>query len=178
MKSVEELLSSIDEIMDKAKSFPFGGDKCIVDSRELAAVLDEIRMNLPQEIRKAKGIVSERGMIIAEANKEADEIVSKAQERARALVNQEVILKEAKEKADKLLAAAEEQANELLRGTFAFSDNILLETENTVNQNLESVRQARKNLRSAAKAKAASNKAARQNESAPAPTAEEASSEE
>ena len=75
------------------------------------------------------------------------------------MVNQEAIFKEAKEKAEKLIAAAEEQANEILRGAFTFSDNILLDTENAVNQNLETVRQARKNLRTAVKARAAANRA-------------------
>ena len=161
MRSIEELLASIDDIMDRAKAVPFSSDKCIVDARELNSVIDEIRMNLPQEIRQSKAVMTDRDNIIAGATKEADEITNKAKERARALVNQEAIYKEAKEKADKLRAAAEEQANEILRGTFVYSDNILLQTEDAVNQNLETVRQARRNLREAAKEKAASAKGSR-----------------
>lgn len=161
MRSIEELLSELDAVMDKAKSVPFAADKCVVDSEELNRIVEDIRINLPQEIRQAKAIVAERSTIVAEANKEAQDIINKAQERARTLVNQEAIYKEAREKAEKLRSAAEEQANEILRGTFAYSDSILLETENAVNQNLETVRQARKNLRTAAKSKAAGNKAGR-----------------
>lgn len=161
MRSIEELLGELDEIMDRAKSIPFSQDKCIVDSEELNRIVEDIRINLPQEIRQAKAIVAERGTIVAEANKEAQDIINKAQERARALVNQEAIYKEAKEKAEKLRSSAEEQANEILRGTFAYSDSVLLDVENAVNQNLENVRQTRKNLRVAAKSKAASNKASR-----------------
>ena len=168
MRSIEELLANIDDIMDRAKAVPFSSDKCIVDARELNSVLDEIRMNLPQEIRQSKAVMSDRDNIIAGATKEADEITAKAQERARAMVNQEAIFKEAKEKAERLIAAAEEQANEILRGAFTFSDNILLDTENAVNQNLETVRQARKNLRTAVKTRAAANKAARQSEASAA----------
>lgn len=166
MRSIEELLSELDAVMDKAKSLPFAADKCVVDSEELNRIVEDIRINLPQEIRQAKAIVAERSTIVAEANKEAQDIINKAQERARTLVNQEAIYKEAKEKAEKLRSAAEEQANEILRGTFAYSDSILLETENAVNQNLETVRQARKNLRTAAKSKAAGSKANRVDEDA------------
>ncbi len=168
MRSIEELLANIDDIMDRAKAVPFSSDKCIVDAGELNAVIDDIRMNLPQEIRQSKAVMSDRDNIIAGATKEADEITAKAQERARAMVNQEAIYKEAKEKAEKIIAAAEEQANEILRGAFTFSDNILLDTENAVNQNLETVRQARKNLRTAVKTRAAANKAARQSEASAA----------
>lgn len=159
MRSIEELLANIDDIMDRAKAVPFSSDKCIVDARELNSVIDEIRMNLPQEIRQSKAVMSDRENIISSATKEADEITAKAQERARAMVNQEAIFKEAKDKAEKIIAAAEEQANEILRGAFTFSDNILLDTENAVNQNLETVRQARKNLRTAVKTRAAANRA-------------------
>ena len=172
MRSIEELLANIDDIMDRAKAVPFSSDKCIVDARELNVVLDEIRMNLPQEIRQSKAVMGDRDNIIAAATKEADEITSKAQERARALVNQEAVYKEAKEKADKIIAAAEEKANEILRGAFTFSDNILLDTENAVNQNLETVRQARKNLRTAVKTRAAANKS-RQAEEAEGNSAQE-----
>ena len=159
MRSIEELLANVDDIMDRAKAVPFSSDKCIVDARELNAVIDEIRMNLPQEIHQSKAVMTDRDNIIAGATKEADEITAKAQERARALVNQEAVFKEGKEKAGKIIAAAEEQANEILRGAFTFSDNILLDTENAVNQNLETVRQARKNLRSAVKTRVAANRA-------------------
>ena len=169
MKTIEEMLANIDDIMDRAKAVPFSSDKCIVDVRELNAVIDELRMNLPQEIHKSRAVMADRDNIVAGATKEADEILSKAQERARAMVNQEAIYKEAKEKAEKIIAAAEEQANDILRGAFTFSDNILLDTENAVNQNLETVRQARKNLRSAVKARAAANKS-RQSDNAGKPS--------
>ena len=161
MKSIEELLGELEAVMDRAKSVPFSWDKCIVDSEELNRIVEDIRINLPQEIRQAKAIVAERSTIVADANKEAQDILNKAQERAKALLNQEAIYKEAKEKAEKLLAASEEQASEILRGTFVYSDSILLQTEDTVNQNLETIRQARKNLREAAREKAAAAKSGR-----------------
>ena len=161
MKSIEELLGELEAVMDRAKSVPFSSDKCIVDSEELNRIVEDIRINLPQEIRQARAIVAERSTIVADANKEAQDILNKAQERAKALLNQEAIYKEAKEKAEKLLAASEEQASEILRGTFVYSDSILLQTEDTVNQNLETIRQARKNLREAAREKAAAAKSGR-----------------
>jgi HrpE protein. len=166
MRSIEELIANIDEIMDGARAVPFSADKCVVDGRELRTVVEEIRMNLPQEIRQSKAVMTDREKIISEARKEADEILSKAQERARAMVSQEAVYKEAKEKADKMVASAEEQANEILRGAFTFSDEMLLDTENAVNQSLETVRQARKGLRTAVKDRVGANRTARGNNAA------------
>ena len=153
MRTIEELIANIDEIMDGARAVPFSADKCVVDGRELRNVVEEIRMNLPQEIRQSRAVMTDRDKIISEARKEADEILSKAQERARAMVAQEAVYKEAKEKADKMIATAEEKANEILRGAFTFSDEMLLNTENAVNQSLENVRQTRKGLRTAVKSR-------------------------
>lgn len=155
MKSIEELLESMDIVMDKATNVPFKSGKCVVDAEELGRIIDDIRINLPQEIRQAKAIVAERGTIIEDANKEAEEIIHKAEDRARALINQEEIYRQAKEKAMEMLSTAQEKSKEVKRAAVEFSDNILLNTENAVNQSLEVIRQSRKGLRSAAQAEAA-----------------------
>lgn len=155
MKSIDELLESMDVVMDKATNVPFKPGKCIVDAEELNKIIDDIRINLPQEIRQAKAIVAERGTIIEDANKEAEEIIHKAEDRARALVNQEEIYKKAKEKAMEMITTAQEKSKEVKRAAVEFSDNILLNTENAVTQSLEVIRQSRKGLRSAAQAETA-----------------------
>lgn len=155
MKSIEELLESMDAVMDKATNMPFKPGKCIVDAEELNRIIDDIRINLPQEIRQAKAIVAERGTIIDDAKKEADEIIHKAEDRARALVNQEEISKQAQAKAIEMLTTAQEKSKEVKKAAIEFSDNILLNTENAVTQSLEVIRQSRKGLRTAAQAEAA-----------------------
>lgn len=167
MRTVEEILSGLTDILENAHSVPFKQGMIFVNVEEMSELLDELRKNLPQEIHKAKAILSDHDRYIAEGKKGAEEIEARAKERAKALVNQEAIYKEAKAKAEQVLAAAEQQANELLRGTFQFCDSVLLESENTVNQNLERVRQARKNLRTAARERVESNKAASRQQTAP-----------
>lgn len=155
MKSIEELLENMDVVMDKATNVPFKPGKCIVDAEELNKIIDDIRINLPQEIRQAKAIVAERGTIIEDAKKEADEIIHKAEDRARALVNQEEISKQAQAKAIEMITTAQEKSKEVKKAAIEFSDNILLNTENAVTQSLEVIRQSRKGLRTAAQAEAA-----------------------
>lgn len=155
MKSIEELLESMDIVMDKATNVPFKPGKCMVDADELNRIIDDIRINLPQEIRQAKAIVAERSTIIDDAKKEADEIIHKAEDRARALVNQEEIYRQAQAKAVEMITTAQEKSKEVKKAAIEFSDNVLLNTENAVTQSLEVIRQSRKGLRSAAQAEAA-----------------------
>ena len=51
---------------------PFTGGKRMVDVEKLQEILDEIRLNLPTELRQAKAIVNDRADIENSARKEAD----------------------------------------------------------------------------------------------------------
>ena len=101
--TVEELLEQIDDMLDKAWSFPLSGGKCMVEAERLRNIVDDIRGNMPSEIRQAKAIVADRADIIATAKREAEGIVRNAEERARRLVAQEEVVKQAQQKADEML---------------------------------------------------------------------------
>ena len=90
--------------MEKAFNFPLSGGKCVVDSERVQEIVDDIRLNLPQEIRQARAIVADRGDIIATARQEGEGIVRAAEERARSLVAQEEITKQAQQKATEILS--------------------------------------------------------------------------
>ena len=123
--TVDELLEQIDDMIDKAWSFPLSGGKCLVEADRLRDLIDDIRGNMPSEIRQAKAIVADRADIIATAKREAEGIVRTAEERARNMVAHEEIVRQAQQK-----------ANEVLR-----------RTEETLAQRLSEVRQARQLLR-------------------------------
>ena len=72
---VEELLNEIQDMMNDAKSVPLTGGKALVDTEKVLDILDEINDTLPSEVRQAKNIVADRSQIIAEAKKEAEEII-------------------------------------------------------------------------------------------------------
>ena len=81
--TLDELLEQFDELLDSGIKIP--GKKTIVDIEKLRAVVDEIRLNIPAEIKQAKGIVADRADIITNAKREADGIIRNAEERANAL---------------------------------------------------------------------------------------------
>ncbi len=60
---------------------------------ELLDIMDDIRLSMPQEIKQARAIVEDRGRIVDDANKEAEAIIKRAEERARAIVAEQAIVK-------------------------------------------------------------------------------------
>ena len=78
--TVEEILELMDELLDKSSSVPFSQKK-MIDVEQMREYIDSIRLNLPGEIKRAKDMTRDKKNILTEANKEAEEIVKKLNER-------------------------------------------------------------------------------------------------
>ena len=91
--NVNELLDTIEDTLEESAGMPLSGGKRIVDVEQIRDYLDEIRQNLPVELRQAQSIVSDRAQLIESANAQAQAIVKKAEERARVLVSEAEIVK-------------------------------------------------------------------------------------
>ena len=82
--TIDELLDIMDETLEEATTLPFTGGKRLVDVEKVRDIMDDIRLSMPQEIKQARAIVEDRGRIVDDANKEAEAIIKRAEERARA----------------------------------------------------------------------------------------------
>lgn len=145
--NVEEVLDMMDELLDKSWSLPLSGGRCVVDAEKVRDFIDDIRINLPTEIKQAKAIVSDRNEILDGAHREAEGIVRKAEERAKALIAQEEIIKISQNKASEILAQTQMQSREIRQAAQGFSDDILRATEESMTNALTEIRQTRQALR-------------------------------
>ena len=114
---------------------------------ELLDQIDDIRGNIPSEVRQARAIVSDRADIIATAKREAEGIVRNAEERARSLIAHEEVVRQAQQKAGEILGQAQQKAREMRRGANDFAEDVLKRTEETMAKHLGELRQARQVLR-------------------------------
>ena len=74
------LLETLEDILEKSKNIPFM-NKGIVNKEQIAQIIQEIRLKLPDELKQAKWIKEERQRLLLEAQKEADEMNMKLQEK-------------------------------------------------------------------------------------------------
>ena len=113
--------------------------------------LDDIRANLPGELRQAQQIVNDRAQIVDTANAQAQAIVKKAEERARILVSDAEIVKAAQQRAAEITAAAQSESRTLRQTVTDYCDNMLKTTEEAMVENAAQVKNVRANLRQNAK---------------------------
>ena len=144
--SIEELLEQLDEALEGGIKMP--GNRRIVNADNLRAVIDDIRLNIPSEIKQARGIVADRADIITTAKREADGIIRGAEERANAMVSQEAITKLAQEKAGEIIANAQAKSREMRKAAQDFVDDIMRKADEGLTANLGEIRKTRASLKS------------------------------
>ena len=145
--NVSSLLDELDEMIDSAWNMPLSGGKALVDAERVREIVDKIRSSLPQEIRQAKAIVSDRSQIISDANREAETVVSVAEERARVMVNQDEIVRQAQARGSELLSQSQTKAREIRRAANEYVDDLMKRTDEQMTANLAELRKTRQNLK-------------------------------
>ena len=75
-----ELLDELEEVVAQGANVPFSG-RCILERDELMDLIQELKLKLPDDLKQAKWIKSERQRILQEAQAEADEIIKAANEK-------------------------------------------------------------------------------------------------
>ncbi len=143
--NMDDLMEQLDEVLDSGFKMP--GKRVIVDVEKVRAIIDDMRMTMPTEVKQAKGIVADRADIINNAKREADSIVRVAEERAKALVAQEEITKLAQAKAGEVLAAAQKKSRDMRKAAQDFVDDLMLRSDEMLTANLNEIRRTRAALR-------------------------------
>ncbi|MCD7784857.1 MAG: ATPase [Oscillospiraceae bacterium] len=149
--TIDEILEMMDEILDKAVTVPFSNKKSMVDTDQLRDCIDNIRYNLPTEIRKAKEMVADRSSIIQDANEKAEKIIKDAEEKAKKIVSEEEIVKQAKAAAQDITAQSHAMDLQIRKAMVEKIDGILGDTEKSLTKSLSEIKSARETVKAAGK---------------------------
>ena len=146
---IDEILDLMDELLDKAVTVPFTNKKTLVDTEKLREYIDSIRYNLPSDIKKAKELQNDKAIIMTEANKKAEVIIKKAEDRAKVLVSNEEILKQAKEQAAEITAQAYAMDRDIRNAMSEKIDSMLASTEESLVSTLNNIKSTRTAVKAA-----------------------------
>lgn len=145
--NINENLDLIDDILDGAWTVPLSGGRCVVDIDKVREAIDDIRLNMPSEIKQAKMIVSDRKAIIEEAKKEADTMIRAAEERVKKLIDNSEIVRQSQERAKEIVQQTNNQTRELKRATTEFIEGALKDAEESLTSSLQQIKTTRQAMR-------------------------------
>ncbi len=102
------LLDQLEEFVGIGKRVPFSA-RVMVEEEDFLALVDQLRVAVPNEIKQAQRVIKERERIVGEAQEEGARIIKVARDRADALVSQSGILAEARQRSEEVLRQVEEE---------------------------------------------------------------------
>lgn len=147
-KDVLELLDILYGMVTEAWGVPLGNDKCIIEREKAIEIINDIKASLPSSIAEAKRLVSARDEFIGNAKREAEALRKAAEEKARAMIEEQEIVRVAKTRSNEMITAAETKSRELRRVASEYVDEIMRQTEDSLTASLETVRTAHGSFRS------------------------------
>ena len=114
MSRIEQLIGEIEEYIDSCKFQPLSNTKILVNKEELEELLVELRLRIPDEIKKYQKIISNQDAILNEARAQADAMVAEATAQTNELVNEHEIMQKAYAEANRVVEDAQTQAQAII----------------------------------------------------------------
>jgi cell division septum initiation protein DivIVA len=125
----------------------------VVDRGELLDLLDELRAQLPIEIRRAQDLLSAREKFVEDAKRDVDRMMRQAELEAKSKVSESEVLAAARQKAQTMVTRADERCRQMYQVTNEYTEDALARTEEAVQMALTEVKESRVRFRAASAAK-------------------------
>ena len=117
------LVDRLEELFNESRPFPFT-HLIIVDEDRMLDLIDQMRVSIPEEIKKSQQVLVQRDRILAQAQEEANRTIGLAREKSEELLNQDPTVQAAQDRANQILAKVKEEAEASKRE----SDDYVLDT--------------------------------------------------
>ncbi len=144
--NMEMLIEELQDIADNAFTIPLSGGKTVVNAERLKDIIEEMKENIPQEIKQAKSIVADRNNIISSAKKEAEEIVQAAEARSKDMTERHEITRNARQSAEEILNKANEEADKIRNAANSYIESIMKKADEGLSANLAQLQKTRQSL--------------------------------
>jgi cell division septum initiation protein DivIVA len=118
------LVDRLEEIVKGSTQLPFSGMR-LVDERRIWPLLDQMRISIPDEVRRAERVIREKERTIAQAQEEAERIVALARSEAAQLTAEHAIAQAAETRATSIQEQAKVDAESIRLGANDYAFDVL-----------------------------------------------------
>jgi cell division septum initiation protein DivIVA len=118
-----QLIDRLEELFNDAKALPFTHN-VVVDEDRMLELIDQMRIAIPEEVKKAQQMMAQRDRVMAQAQEEANRTLQISRDKADQLVQKDMVAQEAQRRADQIVSQARAEAE----ATRADADNYVVDT--------------------------------------------------
>jgi len=103
------LVDRLEELFNESRPLPMMR-KVVVDEDKMLSIIDQMRVSIPEEIKKAQQLLSQRDRLIAQGQEEANRTLQLAREKASQLVEKDAIVQSAQARASQIIEQAKHES--------------------------------------------------------------------
>lgn len=122
------LIDRLEEIIRESRRVPFS-DLRLVNEKRMWPLLDQMRISIPDEMRRAERIIREKDRTKAQATEEAERIVELARQEAAQLAADHNIAQAADKEAGIIREQARQEAQQIIAGADEYAFDVLCDLE-------------------------------------------------
>ena len=129
-----QLIDRLEELFNESKAIPLTRN-VMVDEDRMLDIIDQMRIAIPEEVKKAQQLLGQRDRVLAQAQEEANRTLEIARQKADQLVAKDMVVQEAQRRADQILAQARSEAET----TRADADDYVVQSLTQLQEELERI---------------------------------------
>jgi hypothetical protein len=133
------LVDRLEELFNESRPIPLTHN-VIVDEDRFLDIIDQMRISIPEEVKKAQQVFSQKDRVLAQAQEEANRTLALAREKADQLVEKDAIAQEAQHRSGQILEQARMEAENVKAGAEQYSMDALMNLEVELERLLNQVR--------------------------------------
>ena len=133
------LVDRLEEIFNESRAIPFT-HSVIVDEDKIFELIDQMRVCIPDEIKKSQQLLAQRDRILAQAQEESNRTVQLAREKTEQLVDQNSIVQAAQVRAEQIINQGRQEAENFRRDADDYQLESLTKMELEIERLLNQVR--------------------------------------
>jgi hypothetical protein len=107
-----QLIDRLEELFNQSKNVPFTKN-VMVDEDRMLDIIDQMRIAIPEEVKKAQQLLGQRDRVLAQAQEEANRTLELARQKADQMVTKDIVAVEGQRRSDMLLTQARTEADNI-----------------------------------------------------------------
>jgi cell division septum initiation protein DivIVA len=133
------LVDRLEELFNHSRPIPLTHN-VIVDEDRFLEIIDQMRISIPDEVKKAQQVTAQRDRVLAQAQEEAARTIALAKQKADEAIDRDAIVQAAQARSEQILAQARGEAEGLRREADDYIVEALGSLENELSQLLNQAR--------------------------------------
>lgn len=103
------LVDRLEELFNDSRPIPLTHN-VIVDEDRMLEIIDQMRISIPDEVKKSELIIAQRDRVLAQAQEEANRTIKLAKDKGEDIVARDAIVEAAQARAEQIIAQARAEA--------------------------------------------------------------------